>query len=157
MEWAGSGCIALSDGSFRLVSRLGKTEKVVNDAHKGCLTAIKWSHDAQAICTAGEDGLIKIWSKTGNLRSSLVQHDKTVYCVQWSSDDESIAFGSDRNIIIRPIQSGQKQISWKAHDGVVLSLSWNPSCNLIVSGGEDCRYKVWDAFGRNLFSSSPLD
>lgn len=28
---------------------------------------------------------------------------------------------------------------------------------MIVSAGEDCRYKVWDSYGRCLFSSSPYD
>ena len=27
----------------------------------------------------------------------------------------------------------------------------------IISGGEDCRYRVWDAFGRQLFSAAPQD
>jgi intraflagellar transport protein 80 len=31
---------------------------------------------------------------------------------------------------------------WKAHDGLILKVAWNPSNNLIISGGEDCRYKV---------------
>lgn len=31
---------------------------------------------------------------------------------------------------------------WKAHEGLILKVAWNPSNNLIVSGGEDCRYKV---------------
>ena len=42
---------------------------------------------------------------------------------------------------------------WKAHEGVVLKVDWNANNNLIVSGGEDTRYKVWDGFGRLVFSS----
>ena len=33
-------------------------------------------------------------------------------------------------------------LQWKAHDGVVLKVDWNPINNLIISGGEDCKYKV---------------
>jgi len=40
---------------------------------------------------------------------------------------------------------------------VVLAVDWNPVSGLVVSGGEDCRYKVWDAFGRLLYASSPLE
>ena len=29
--------------------------------------------------------------------------------------------------------------------------------SMIVSGAEDCRYKVWDAYGRLMFTSAPLD
>jgi intraflagellar transport protein 80 len=60
--------------------------------------------------------------------------------------------------------SSSKLQQWKAHDGIVLKADWNPSNNLIVSCGEDCRYKVWDNYGnglnyvgRQLYSSSPYD
>ena len=33
-------------------------------------------------------------------------------------------------------------MQWKAHDGVILKVDWNPVNNLILSGGEDCKYKV---------------
>lgn len=44
---------------------------------------------------------------------------------------------------------------WKAHEGVVLCVCWSASVDLIVSGGEDCRYRVFDAFGRPLYASVP--
>lgn len=31
---------------------------------------------------------------------------------------------------------------WKAHDGFVMKIDWNPVNDLILSGGEDCKYKV---------------
>lgn len=37
--------------------------------------------------------------------------------------------------------------------GTVLCVDWNVSNRNIVSGGEDCMYKVWDSFGRQLYSS----
>ena len=42
---------------------------------------------------------------------------------------------------------------WKAHDGIVTKVDWNPINNRIVSGGEDRFYRVWDAFGRQLYQS----
>ena len=33
-------------------------------------------------------------------------------------------------------------LQWKAHEGVILTVDWNPVNNLIVSGAEDCKYKV---------------
>lgn len=33
-------------------------------------------------------------------------------------------------------------LQWKAHDGVILKIDWNPVTAFIVSGGEDCKYKV---------------
>ena len=31
-----------------------------------------------------------------------------------------------------------------------LKVDWNPVNSLVVSGGEDCKYKVWDSFGRQI-------
>ena len=45
----------------------------------------------------------------------------------------------------------------QAHDAPVLKADWNVVNNLIVSGGEDCKYRVWDAYGRQLYSSSPAE
>jgi len=28
-------------------------------------------------------------------------------------------------------------------DGIVITCDWNASNNLMVSGGEDCKYKIW--------------
>jgi len=145
------------DGSYKLISKLGKLEKSVQDAHKGALISLKWSHDGQALATAGEDGQIKTWSKTGNLRSQLVQIDSPIYCLAWSPDCENILFSGGKNLFIKPVQAGQKQIQWKAHEGVALTCDWNASNNLIVSGGEDCKYKIWDSYGRQLFSSGAYD
>lgn len=40
---------------------------------------------------------------------------------------------------------------------MVLSLSWSTQSNIIASGGEDFRFKIWDFQGANLFISSPED
>ena len=36
-------------------------------------------------------------------------------------------------------------LQWKAHDAPLTCIDWNPINNLIVSAGEDCRYKVCQA------------
>jgi intraflagellar transport protein 80 len=38
-----------------------------------------------------------------------------------------------------------------------MKTDWNPVNGLIVSCGEDCKYKVWDSYGRQLYQSSPSD
>ena len=92
------------------------------------LIALKWSHDGGYLATGGEDGSIKTWSKTGNIRSNLVQFDKPIYSLCWNPDNNAILYSSEKNIFVKPIQAGQKTIQWKAHVGVVLKTDWNP-CN----------------------------
>lgn len=144
--------IGCSDGKFRIINISGKIEKV-KEAHGGAVTAIGWNSDGTALATGGEDGALKQWSKTGHLRSNLVQNDRAVYSLCWSPDDSAILFCSGKSITIKPIQVSKKPTIWRAHNGTVLTVGWNSVNGLIISGGEDCRYKVWDSYGRQLYVS----
>lgn len=163
MDWCPTGkgatevlAIACADGSFKLVSKAGRVEKSVSEAHTTAIISIKWSYEG-TLATAGEDGQIKTWSRGGMLRSSVVNGGKPIYCLVWSPENDAILYCQDKQLIIVPTLPGNKQISWKAHDGVVLQADWNPANNLIVSCGEDCKYRVWDQYGRQLYSSLPYD
>lgn len=136
----------------------------------GAVISVRWSHDGQAIVTGGEDGAVKVWSRAGMLRTTLVSGAKPVFAVRWGGDNNSILSAAGRELSITALQGeagpgggaargggGAKALSWKAHDGVVLCADWAPATNRIVSGGEDCRYRVWDAYGRQLFASAPFD
>ena len=149
--------MACSDGSFKLVSKQGREEKSVADAHSGAITCLKWSYDGTALATSGEDGNIKLWARSGALRSTLIQSGKPIYYLTWSPASDMILYCNEKNLSIMPTAPGQKQLTWKAHEGIVLCLDWNPTNNLIISAGEDCKYRVWDSYGRQLYSSSPYD
>lgn len=60
-------------------------------------------------------------------------------------------------LMIKTVQANRKNLQWNAHDGIVLCVDWNIANGLIISGGEDCTYKVWDSFGRQLKSSQPIE
>ncbi|CAD7959088.1 unnamed protein product [Amoebophrya sp. A25] len=146
--------VSFSDGSFALYTKAGREDKRIPNAHRGGITTIKWNYEGSAIVTGGEDGLCKVWSKSGMLRSSVAQQAHPIYAVAWSQDSESLVFCCEKSLTCISVQAGQKQTSWKAHDGIVLCCDWSASSGgLIVSGGEDCRYKVWDSYGRLLFNS----
>jgi len=148
--------VGCADGTFRIVSETGREEKRV-EAHRGAVISVKWSFDGAALATCGEDGSVKVWSRSGMLRSTLTQMPHAIYSVVWSPDNEHLLFATNRKILLKSIQAGQKSIEWKAHEGIVLQLDWSFVNNTILSGGEDCRYKIWDSYGRLLFCSAPLD
>ncbi|XP_051873931.1 intraflagellar transport protein 80 homolog isoform X2 [Pristis pectinata] len=145
-----------TDGKFHLVSKTGRVEKSV-EAHRGAVLAGRWNYEGTALVTAGEDGQIKIWSKTGMLRSTMIQQGTPVYSVAWGPDSDKILYTSGRQLIIKPLQPSAKVLQWKAHDGVILKVDWNTVNDLILSGGEDCKYKVWDSYGRLLYSAQAHD
>ncbi|XP_036393390.1 intraflagellar transport protein 80 homolog isoform X1 [Megalops cyprinoides] len=145
-----------TDGKFHLISKTGRIEKSV-EAHRGAVLAGRWNYDGTALITAGEDGQIKIWSKSGMLRSTLAQQASPVYSVAWGPDSDRILYTSGKQLMIKPLQPSAKVLQWKAHEGVILKVDWNSVNDLILSGGEDCKYKVWDSYGRLLYASSSHD
>nr|XP_013015107.1 intraflagellar transport protein 80 homolog [Cavia porcellus] len=151
---AESFVLTSSDGRFHLISKLGRVEKSV-EAHCGAVLAGRWNYEGTALVTVGEDGQIKIWSKTGMLRSTLAQQGTPVYSVAWGPDSEKVLYTAGKQLIIKPLQPNAKVLQWKAHDGIILKVDWNSVNDLILSAGEDCKYKVWDSYGRPLYSSQP--
>ncbi|MBN3310460.1 IFT80 protein, partial [Amia calva] len=141
---------------FHLVSKTGRIEKSV-EAHRGAVLAGRWNYDGTALITAGEDGQIKIWSRSGMLRSTLTQQGSCVYSVAWGPDSDKVLYTSGKQLVIKPLQPSAKVLQWKAHDGVILKVDWNSVNDLILSGSEDCKYKVWDSYGRLLYCSSSHD
>lgn len=145
-----------TEGKFRLIGHNGRVEKTV-EAHKGAALCGRWSFDGNDLVTGGEDGQVKIWSRSGMLRNTLAQNSSPVYACAWSPNGDQILFTMAKQLVLKPLQVNAKPTMWKAHDGIVLVAHWNPVNNLILSGGEDCKYKVWDHYGRPMYSSAAHD
>eukprot|EP00055_Hartaetosiga_balthica_P013780 m.72248 g.72248 ORF g.72248 m.72248 type:complete len:769 (+) comp8375_c0_seq1:61-2367(+) len=152
-QQSSSIALAFDNGKFVLMSPTsGKTEKKV-DAHTGAVTSIKWSSDGQSIMTAGEDGRLKIWSRAGMLRATLAQSTSPIYGACWNGSNDKIIHTANKHVAIVPLKAHSKTESWLAHEGVVLCVDWSAANNNIITGGEDRKYKVWDAFGTLLYAS----
>ena len=146
--------ISFTNGSFAIY-RGKKLDRVCDKNHHGAIISLRWSHEASAIAPAGEDGSVRVYSSNAMLRATLGRGNLPVYSICWSPNDDRVLFARGKDIVVRSAkQVDGKETKWKAHDGVVMKVDWNPVNNKIVSCGEDCKYKVWDNFGRLLFQSS---
>ncbi|XP_029173238.1 intraflagellar transport protein 80 homolog [Nylanderia fulva] len=134
--------ITTADGKYHLVNRNGRIEKSV-DAHKGATTVGTWNNDGSAFLTAGEDGLIKIWSRSGMLRSTLYGESKSlpILTSSWSPDCLTILYSQGTNLILQSFNSNSKLNKWHAHDSLILITCYGNN-GLILSAGEDCKYKM---------------
>ncbi|EGT54704.1 CBN-CHE-2 protein [Caenorhabditis brenneri] len=148
--------VATTDGKINILSRSGKMEKAV-DAHKGAALCARWNSDGTGLLTCGEDGFVKMWSRNGMLRSVLAQFATAVYCVSWDSTSSNVLYCNADTCYIKSLKMQVAPLKWKAHDGIILCCDWNPTAPLIVTGGEDLKFKVWDGYGQILFNSSVHD
>jgi len=147
--------LSFTDGSFGMYNKQGREEWRSKDAHKGAVISLRWSREGNAIVTAGEDGCVRVWSRTGMLRSQLAALAAPVYALAWGSDGDRVAFSSGKDVVIKPLQPAGKHVQWSAHEHSILCMDWG--VGNLITGGEDCRFKVWDAHGRLLHCSQPLE
>ncbi|CAH0390295.1 unnamed protein product [Bemisia tabaci] len=148
--------LTCADGKFLLLGRNGRFEKSVT-AHDGAILAGLWNHDGTGFLTAGQDGNLKTWSPSGLLRATILQGGLPVLSAAWGPDSNQILYTQGKSLIIKSLVPNSKPTKWKAHDGLILKVSWSSVNSLIVSGGEDCKYKIWDVYGRQMFSSVVQD
>lgn len=118
---------------------------------------IRWSNDGSSLLTTGEDGHVKVWSRSGNMRMLLHSSVIPVYKACWSPVDDRVIFSSGDSLIIKSVDVSEKVIQWKAHGGLVRALDWSVASDLIVSAGEDARFRLWDSHGKELHCSRKFD
>ncbi len=150
-----------SDGNFVMFKRIttGKYKKIV--AHEGAVTGVKWSPDGTSLLTSGEDGEVKVWSQTGHLRSTLARFEAAINSMSWNHDSSTVVAAHNASLSIHDVQNNWKSFKWnvtgsKEKSAVILAVDWNSQSNLIVCGGEDCKYHVFDSRGVLLVTSHPL-
>mmetsp|Transcript_26728 Transcript_26728/g.50656 ORF Transcript_26728/g.50656 Transcript_26728/m.50656 type:complete len:772 (+) Transcript_26728:27-2342(+) len=145
-----------TDGTLRFFKKNGMLEKKIQ-AHDGAAICVEWNLDGSSLVTSGEDGEVKVWSRNGNLRSQLATYPTPIYALSFSPSSTSLLLANGNKLIILPLASNkQKTVTWEAcSSGVVTCCDWNNVSGLIVSGGEDCCYRVYDSFGLPLFTSNP--
>lgn len=57
---------------------------------------------------AGEDGFVKVWSRNGLLRSTIVQSDAPCYSAVWSPDCSAILYSKGNVLTIKQLNSSTK-------------------------------------------------
>ena len=97
-------------GKCFIVHKSGRTERVI-DAHKGAVLKVKWNHDGTGLLTSGEDGSLKIWSRSGMLRSTLTQTDSPIYSAAWSPFSQNILYCHGKIMTIQPFTSTNNKVT----------------------------------------------
>ena len=151
--------VACADGSFAFLNTAsGRVERTV-EAHVGSITTLVYSADGSSIISVGEDGCVKVWSQAGIPRATLANAGRCINSLCWGTEatelgGDCVLYTVGSDVVIKPLNPAmKKQIKWKAHNGVVLCADWSRMSGLIVTGGDDGTYKVWDPYGRNIFTS----
>ena len=140
-------------------------EKTLQEAHEGAITSVKWDRDGASLASGGADGTVKIWSKTGHLRSNLATFSQAVHCLAWNQDGDfiAVAHGGAVSLIQTQLRGETLCIQVSQQKGTkvaenVLALDWSKGTteDFIICGGENRRYIIYNTEGHTLFTSELL-
>lgn len=99
--------ITSSDGRFIILNKSARVERNIA-AHSTAITTGRWSPDGAGLLTAGEDGVVKVWSRSGMLRSTVIQNEGAIRCACWSPASTAIAYCQAGFIAVKPLAANSK-------------------------------------------------
>lgn len=109
------------------------------------------------IASASEEGIISLWSKSLASQRSVVVHDEhAILQLSWDRTSTVLAAVAGCALLLCCLQDSSCTRLAAAHDALVLAVDWSAVNDHVVTGGEDCRYRLWSREGQRLHSSQLL-
>lgn len=99
--------ITSSDGRYIILNKSARVERNIA-AHSTAITTGRFSPDGAGLLTAGEDGVVKVWSRSGMLRSTVIQNEGAIRCACWSPSSTAIAYCQAGFIAVKPLAANSK-------------------------------------------------
>ncbi|MGH0146375.1 UNVERIFIED_CONTAM: hypothetical protein FKN15_007981 [Acipenser sinensis] len=101
------------------------------------VTSLDWNSEGTLLATGSYDGFARIWTKDGNLASTLGQHKGPIFALKWNKKGNFIlSAGVDKTTIIWDAQTGEAKQQFPFHSAPALDVDWQ-SNNTFASCSTD--------------------
>ncbi|MGV2826881.1 nSTAND1 domain-containing NTPase [Myxosarcina sp. GI1(2024)] len=121
--------------------------------HAQQVNAVAYSPDAQLIATASDDKTIKLWTKSGELISTLEGHQDSVTDLVFNPQRERpyllASASADNSIVLWAIEGDRiTQIpKFVGHQDRIVKLAFSPDGKILASASRDGTIKLWNEAG----------
>lgn len=89
------------------------------------VTSLDWNSDGSQLATGSYDGYARIWSRDGQLVSTLGQHKGPIFALKWNKRGNYIlSAGVDKTTIIWDSASGEATQQFAFHGAPALDVDW---------------------------------
>jgi WD40 repeat protein len=122
------------------------SQSVVWKGHKGGVSSIVFSPDAQRLASGGNDNNVRLWDvQTGRLEHTFEGHSRAISSLAFSPDGKILASGSfDQSVKLWDVSSRKLKLALGEHpSGQVKGVSFSPDGKFLVSAGAD-GVRLWD-------------
>uniref|UniRef100_A0A665WNX6 Transducin (beta)-like 1 X-linked receptor 1b n=1 Tax=Echeneis naucrates TaxID=173247 RepID=A0A665WNX6_ECHNA len=129
------------------------------------VTSLDWNSEGTLLATGSYDGFARIWTKDGNLASTLGQHKGPIFALKWNKKGNFIlSAGVDKTTIIWDAHTGEAKQQFPFHSAPALDVDWQSNntfascstdmCIHVCKLGQDRPIKTFQGHtvnGRNIY------
>ena len=106
------------------------TEHIVckhQSAQRRCdITCVAWNPSGSLLATGSEDGIVRIWTPSGDLHLVLSMHQRQVCSLKWNPMGTMLLTSSlDQTVCLWEVNSGKVRQQYATHSDTVLDVDWN--------------------------------
>ncbi|KAK3007749.1 hypothetical protein RJ639_013485, partial [Escallonia herrerae] len=119
------------------------------------VTTLDWNGNGTLLATGSYDGQARIWSTTGELRSSLRKHKGPILSIEWNKKGDYLLTGScDTTSIVWDVKAGAVKQQFQFHSGPTLDVDWRDNVSFATSSSDRTIYvcKIGETLPVKTFS-----
>lgn len=89
------------------------------------VTTLDWNGDGTLLATGSYDGQARIWSRDGELNTTLNKHKGPIFSLKWNKKGDYLLSGSvDKTAIVWNTRTGEWKQLFEFHTGPTLDVDW---------------------------------
>ncbi|KAI5684494.1 hypothetical protein M9H77_05722 [Catharanthus roseus] len=105
------------------------------------VTTIDWNGDGTLLATGSYDGIARIWSVDGELKSSLSKHKGPIFSLKWNKKGDYLLTGScDKAAVVWDVKAEGLKQHFEFHSGPVLDVDWRTNVSFATSSTDHMIY-----------------
>ncbi|KAH6800412.1 WD-40 repeat family protein [Perilla frutescens var. hirtella] len=126
------------NGPFNVVLRhfKGRTNEKSKD-----VTTLDWNVDGTLLATGSYDGQARIWSRDGELISTLNKHKGPIFSLKWNKKGDFLLSGSvDKTAIVWDVMTGEWRQQFEFHSAPALDVDWRNNVSFATCSTDSMIY-----------------
>jgi WD40 repeat protein len=112
--------------------------------------SVSFSPDGKRIAIGEDNGIVRLWTVSGQQLAQWKAHQDTVFSASFSSDGQRLVTAGADGWVRSWTLFGRKLGGWKAQHEGIRSASLSPDGQRLVTAGEDGIVRLWTASGQQL-------
>ncbi|KAJ4962880.1 hypothetical protein NE237_022819 [Protea cynaroides] len=105
------------------------------------VTTLDWNGEGTLLATGSYDGQARIWSRDGELRSTLNKHKGPIFSLKWNKKGDCLLSGSvDKTAIVWDVKTGEWKQQFEFHSAPTLDVDWRNNASFATCSTDNMIY-----------------